>query len=65
MVNIKKKHEFGMGTRDAGFMLCYYDYYYYYYYYYYYIKLNLVIRDLFLLLSLSVCVISEGVNNIL
>ena len=55
-------------------MLCYY-------YYYYYIiiiiiicssssssssiKLKLAIHDLFLLFSLSVCVISEGTNNIL
>ena len=46
-------------------MLCCY-YYYYYYYYYYLIKLKLVIHDLFLrLFSLSVCVISEGANNIL
>ena len=29
------------------------------------IKLKLVIHDLFLLFSLSVCVISEGANNIL
>ena len=37
----------------------------YYYYYYYQIKLKLVIHDSFLLFSLSVCVISEGANNIL
>ena len=29
------------------------------------IKLKLVIRDLFLLFSLSACIISEGANNIL
>ena len=62
MVNIKTKHKFRIGTSGAGFMLCCC---YYYYYYYYLIKLKLVIHDLFLLFSLSVCVISEDANNIL
>ena len=29
IVDIKTKHEFGIGTSGAGFMLCYYYYYYY------------------------------------
>ena len=53
------KHKFGIGTSGAGFMLCYY------YYYYYLIKLKLGSHDLFLLFSLSVCVVSDGASNIL
>ena len=60
IVNIKTKHELGIG-KVAGdlYILCYY------YDYYYKIKLISVIHDLFLLFSLPVCVISDCANNIL